>query len=142
MNKTELEEKIKNFFSQFSNYNVAIKKFAQLKNAPYKSLSAYILGARFPQYKSYLNIYIITTTDKTWSEAEVESSVAMAEFLAAFNREFERGYTYRQIEAETGISHSNLYKYSKYKVDDITLYNIITLIEYMNLGISIPGLLE
>ena len=142
MNKTELEEKIKNFFSQFSNYNVTIKEFAQFKNAPYKSLSAYILGTRFPQYKSYLNIYIITTTNKTWSEAEEDSSIAMAEFLTAFNREFEKGYTYRQIEAETGISHSNLYKYSKHKVDDIALYNIIALIEYMHLGISIPGLLE
>lgn len=140
MDKQEIRRKIINSFKGISANNLPMSRIAESKNINYKNLNHHVSGVRCPMYGNYCKFYISLTTDKSWDEAEEYKRKAVRDFCDAFNEEFDKGYTYLQIEANTGISHSSLFKYRKYKVNDVSLYNVITLIEYMHLNIIVPGI--
>lgn len=62
--------------------------------------------------------------------------------MDAINSRLSAGYTLLDIEDKTGVSHSSLYKYKKYMVNDVTLYNAIRLIKGLGLNIDVPGFIE
>lgn len=142
MDKQTIKDRVITSLKSILTSDLSMNRFTISNGINYKSLNNYLLGARCPLYGSYYKLFVSITTNKSWDEAEEDKRKAVHDFCDAFSEEFDKGYTYLQIEADTKISHSNLYEYKKHKVNDISLYNVVTLIEYMHLDITVPGIWE
>lgn len=111
------------------------------KGFDYKAFHAYLKGYRMPKYVTYMRMYF-TIYGFNRKESEIMARQAFNNFLSVFIDFYDKGYTYLWMEDITGLSHAGLHKYIKRKVDDIELYTLVTLIERLNLDISIPGIID
>lgn len=142
MTKQEISLKVQGFLqNSVKNENVTIYEFAEKKGFDYKEFHAYLKGYRTPRYIAYMTMYL-TIYGFNRKESEIMARQAFDNFIFTFCDYYKEGHTYLWMEAITGLSHACLHKCIKRKIDDIELYTLVTLIERLNLNISIPGIIE
>lgn len=142
MTKQEISSKVQSFLqSSIKNKNVTIFEFAESIGVKFRTFQTYLYCNQTPDYTVYMKVYYkICGYDS--EKSEVMAQQAFDDVITTIINLHNEGYTYLRMEAVTGVSHSTLYKYVKRKVDDINLYTLVTLIERLNLDISIPGIIE
>lgn len=142
MTKQEIALKVQSFLrDSVKNENVTIYEFAKKKGLDYKAFHAYLKGYRMPMYVTYIRMYL-TIYGFSHKESELMARQEFSIFISVFDGFYREGHTYLWMEDITGLSHACLHKCIKHKVDDIELYTLVTLIERLNLDISIPGIIE
>lgn len=142
MEKAKINKKIDTFLLQFKENGKTLKETAGDIGITYNVLAAYVNGSRSVSYGNYLRLYAYAENGTKYRESAKIKRKAVKKLLDMVNSRLSAGYTLLDIEYVTGVSHSSLYKYKKYMVNDITLYNAIRLIEGLKLNIDIPGFIE
>lgn len=142
MEKAKINKKIDTFLLQFKENGKTLKETADDIGITYNVLAAYVNGSRSVSYGNYLRLYVYVENGTKYRESAKIKKKAIKKLLDMVNSRLSAGYTLLNIEYTTGVSHSSLYKYKKYMVNDITLYNAIRLIEGLKLNINIPGFIE
>lgn len=142
MEKAKINKKIDTFLLQFKENGKTLKETAGDIGITYNVLAAYVNGSRSVSYGNYLRLYTYAENGTKYRESAKIKRKAVKKLLDMVNSRLSAGYTLLDIEYVTGVSHSSLYKYKKYMVNDITLYNAIRLIEGLKLNIDIPGFIE
>lgn len=142
MEKEKINKKIDTFLSQFKENGKTLKETAGDIGITYNLFAAYVNGSRSVSYGNYLRLYIYAKNGTKYEESAKIKKEAIKKLLDAINSRLSAGYTLLDIEDKTGVSHSSLYKYKKYMVNDVTLFNAIRLIKGLGLNIDVPGFIE
>lgn len=142
MEKAKIDKKIDDFLSQFKQNGKTLKETANDIGMAYSLFAAYVNGTRSVSYGNYLRLYAYAINGTKYSDSAKIKEKAIKKLLDMVNSRLSAGYTLLSIEDKTGVSHSSLYKYKKYMVNDVTLFNAIRLIKRLELDIDIPGFVE